>query len=50
MSIFEKEGGKALCVCVLCVCTLGGSGGIIPQEILDFRLSVTASGAFTGTL
>ena len=30
-------------------CTLGGSGGMLPQKILDFRLSVTASGAFSGT-
>ena len=27
-----------------------GSGGMLPQDILDFRLSVTASGAFSGTL
>ena len=40
MSIYEKEGGKAL----LCTCTLGGSGGMLPQKILDFRLSETASG------
>ena len=31
-------------------CTLGGSGGMLPQEILDFRLSVTAPGAFPGSL
>ena len=27
-----------------------GSGGMLPQEILDFRLSVTAPGAFSGSL
>ena len=26
-------------------CTLGGSGDMLPQKILDFRLSKTASGA-----
>ena len=31
-------------------CTLGGSGGMFPQKILDFRLSETVSGAFSGTL
>ena len=30
--------------------TLGGSGGILPQGILVFRLSETASGAFSGTV
>ena len=30
-------------------CTLGGSGGMLPQEFLVFRLW-TASGAFSGTL
>ena len=30
--------------------TLEGSGGMLPQKILDFRLSETASGAFSGTL
>ena len=24
-----------------------GSGGMLPQEIFDFRLSVTAAGAFS---
>ena len=47
MSIYEKEGGEALCTCT---CTIGGSGGMLPQEILVFRLSQTASGAFSGTL
>ena len=37
-----------MCMCIS-TCTLGGSGGMLPQEILDFRLSVTASGAFSGT-
>ena len=31
-------------------CTLGGSGGMLSQEFLVFRLSETASGAFSGTL
>ena len=42
MSIHEKEGGG------------GGRShvrkGMLPQKILDFRLSETASGAFSGTL
>ena len=40
MSIFEKEGGGGgakPCMCIT-TCTLGGSGGMLPQEILDFRL------------
>ena len=50
MSIFEKEGGRSpVCMCIS-TCTLGGSGGMLPQEILDFRLPMTASGAFSGTL
>ena len=46
MSIYEKEGGgrSPVYICIS-TCTLGGSGGI-----LDFRLSETASGAFSGTL
>ena len=49
MRIFEKEGGRSpVCMCVI-TCALGGSGGMLPEEILDFRLSVTASGAFSGT-
>ena len=53
MSIDEKGGGgggrrsKALCTCTY---TLGGSGGMLPQKMLDFRLSETASGAISGTL
>ena len=31
-------------------CKLGGSGGMLPQKILDFGMSETASGAFSGTL
>ena len=31
-------------------CTLAGPGGMLPQKILDFRLSETVSGAFSGTL
>ena len=30
--------------------TLGGSGGMLLQEIVVFRLSETASGAFSGTV
>ena len=41
----KKRGGEALCTC-----TLGGSGGMLPEKILDFRLSETASGAFSRTL
>ena len=32
------------------ICTLGGSGGMLPQKSLGFRLSETASGAFSGSL
>ena len=48
MSIFEKEGGGGGSPVYMCIstCTLGGSGGMLPQEILDLRLPVTASGAF----
>ena len=44
MSIYEKEEGQSP------VCTLGGSGGMLPQKILDLIPSQTASGAFSGTL
>ena len=51
MSIYEKEGGrKALCTCALSSCTLGGSGGILPQKTLAFRQSETACGTFSGTV
>ena len=50
MGIFEKEAGQSPVYMCIRKCTLGGSGGMFPQEILDFRLSVTASGAFSGTL
>ena len=52
MSIFEKKGGggqSPVCMCIS-TRTLGGSGGMVPREILDFRLPVTASGAFSGIL
>ena len=58
MSIFENEGGggggggqSPTCV-YMCIskCTLRECGGMLPQEILDFRLSVTPSGTFSGTL
>ena len=36
MSILEKEGGQGpVCMCIS-KCTLGGSGGMLPQEILNF--------------
>ena len=52
MSIYEKEGGPIpVYMCIrTCTCTLGRSGGMLPQKIVDFRLSETASGAFSGTL
>ena len=34
-----------MCMCIS-ICTLGVSGGMLPQDILVFRLSETASGAF----
>ena len=34
MSIYEKEGGQS-------TCTLGGSGGMLPQKTLDFTLFKT---------
>ena len=42
----EEEGRSPVYMCI----TLGGSGGMLPQKILDFRLSESASGAFSGTL
>ena len=50
MSIHEKEGGRSPVCMYISTCILGGSGGMLPQKILDFRLSETASGAFSGTL
>ena len=50
MSIYEKEGGRSLVYMYISTCTLGGSGGMFPQEILVLKLSETASGAFSGTL
>ena len=53
MSIYEKEGGRSPVYMCISKCTLGrseGSGGMLPQNILDVRLSETASGAFSGTL
>ena len=51
MSVYEKEMvGRSFVYMCLCTCTLGASGGKLPQKILDFRLSETASGAFSGTL
>ena len=38
MSIYEKEGGRSLVYMCISTCTLGGSGGMLPQEILVFRL------------
>ena len=50
MSIYEKEGGQSPVYICISTCTLRGSGGMLPQEILVFRLSETASGAFSGNL
>ena len=50
MSIYENEGGRSPVYMCISTFTLGGSGGMIPQEILVFRFSETASGAFSGTL
>ena len=36
MSIYVKEGGR--CPVYMSISTLGGSGGMLPQEILVFRL------------
>ena len=47
MSIYEKEGGPSPVHMCISTCTLGGSRGMLSQEIL---LSETASGAFSGTL
>ena len=42
MSIYEKEAGvKPVYMCIS-TCTPGGSGGMLPQKMLDFRLSETA--------
>ena len=38
MSIHEKEGGQSPVYMCISTCTLGGSGGMLPQKILDFRL------------
>ena len=45
MSIYEKQGSQALCTCAKGVC-----GHSSPRKFLVFRLSETASGAFSGTL
>ena len=37
-------------VCISMYTRGGGVGDMLPQIILDFRLSETASGAFAGTL
>ena len=51
MSIYEKEGGGAKpCVHVYKHMYTRGVWGHAPLEILVFRLSETASGAFSGTL
>ena len=50
MSIYEKAGGQSPVYMCISTCTLGESGGMLPQKILDFRLSETASGALSGTL
>ena len=51
MSIYEKMGGEAKpCVHVHKHMYTRGSGDMLPQKIFNFRLSETASGAFSGTL
>ena len=50
ISIYKKERGQSPVYLCISTCTLGGSGGLLPQKILDYRLSETASGAFSGTL
>ena len=46
----KKGGGRSPVYMCNSTCTLGGSGGMLPQKILDFRLSETGSGAFSGNL
>ena len=45
----KKRGAKP-CVHVHKHMYTRGSGGMLPQEMLVYRLSETASGAFSGTL
>ena len=47
MSIYEKQGEQRPVYMCIRTCTLGGSGGMLPPKILDFRRSVTASCVFT---
>ena len=49
MSIYDKEGGAKPCVHVHEHMYTGGSGGMPPKKMLDFRLSETASSAFSGS-
>ena len=47
----KKRGRQSpVYMCIISTCTLGGSGGMLPQENLVFKVSETASGAFSGTL
>ena len=46
----KKRGGAKACVHDKHMYTRGVSEGMLPQKKLDFRLSETASGAFSGTL
>ena len=41
----KKRGGQSPVYMCISTCTLGESGGMLPQKILHFRLSETASGA-----
>ena len=50
MTIFEKEGVQSPMYMCISTCTLGESWGMFSRKILDFRLSKTASGAFSGTI
>ena len=43
----KKREGEVLCISTY---TLEGSGGMLPQEILVFRLPEIAFGAFSGTV
>ena len=48
--VLEKLGGASQkSVCEKAHGLLGGSGGMLPQEIFVFRLSEIESGAFSGT-
>ena len=51
MNINETQGGgKGLCTCAQAQCIMGVRGHAPPGKNLVFRLSETASGAFSGTV